>query len=67
MQEGGPIGLIENGDLIKIDVKNRRIDVDLTEEELQNRRDNWASPPLKATSGVLYKARKSSNNKTHFL
>ncbi|GMN63766.1 hypothetical protein TIFTF001_032841 [Ficus carica] len=54
-QEGGPIGLIENGDVIKVDVQNRRIDVELTDGELENRRKKWTSPPYKATSGVLYK------------
>lgn len=54
-QEGGPIGLIENGDFIKVDVENRRIDVELTDGELESRRNKWTSPPYKATSGVLYK------------
>ncbi|EXB76927.1 Dihydroxy-acid dehydratase [Morus notabilis] len=54
-QEGGPIGLIKNGDIIKIDVQNRRIDVELTDGELENRRKTWTSLPYKANSGVLYK------------
>ncbi|XP_062109083.1 dihydroxy-acid dehydratase, chloroplastic [Humulus lupulus] len=54
-QEGGPIGLIKDGDIIKIDVQNRIIDVDLTDDELERRRNNWVQPPYKATSGVLFK------------
>ncbi|GMH26106.1 hypothetical protein Nepgr_027949 [Nepenthes gracilis] len=54
-QEGGPLGLIRNGDIITIDVENRRMDVQLTEEEMAERRRNWTIPPYKADRGVLYK------------
>ena len=64
-QEGGPIGLIKNGDIIKIDVQNRRIDVELTDEELENRRKNWTSPPYKASRGVLYKVRSNTIDRFH--
>ncbi|KAJ8763879.1 hypothetical protein K2173_003661 [Erythroxylum novogranatense] len=58
-QEGGPIGLVRNGDVIKIDVRERRIDVELTDAEMEERRKNWSPPPLKADRGVLYKYIKS--------
>ncbi|CAN1146909.1 Dihydroxy-acid dehydratase, chloroplastic [Linum perenne] len=54
-QEGGPIGLIRNGDTITIDIRERRIDVQLTDEEMEQRRKSWTPPPYKATRGVLYK------------
>ncbi|KAJ4773676.1 Dihydroxy-acid dehydratase [Rhynchospora pubera] len=54
-QEGGPIGLIQTGDQITIDVAKRVIDVNLTEEQLEERRKKWTPPPHKATKGVLYK------------
>ncbi|KAL3726744.1 hypothetical protein ACJRO7_031613 [Eucalyptus globulus] len=54
-QEGGPIGLIENGDVITIDVEKRRIDVQLSDQEMEERRKKWNPPPLKAAQGVLYK------------
>lgn len=54
-QEGGPIGLIQTGDQITIDVAKRRIDVNLTEEQLEERRKRWTPPPYKANRGVLYK------------
>ncbi|GER41669.1 dihydroxy-acid dehydratase [Striga asiatica] len=54
-QEGGPIGLIENGDLVTIDIQKKRIDVNLTNEELNERRKRWNPPPYKAERGVLYK------------
>ncbi|MFS8008110.1 putative dihydroxy-acid dehydratase [Helianthus anomalus] len=54
-QEGGPIGLIENGDIITIDITKRRMDVDLTDKELEERRKTWTAPAYKANRGVLYK------------
>lgn len=54
-QEGGPIGLVKNGDVIKIDVQNKRIDIQISDEEMTERRKRWTPPPYKATRGVLYK------------
>ncbi|KAL9411174.1 hypothetical protein AB3S75_044881 [Citrus x aurantiifolia] len=54
-QEGGPIGLIQNGDIINIDVQKRRIDVQLTDEEMEERRRKWTPPAYKVNCGVLYK------------
>jgi dihydroxy-acid dehydratase len=54
-QLGGPLALVENGDSITIDAENNRIDVDLSDEELDSRRARWTAPPLKATRGTLYK------------
>jgi dihydroxy-acid dehydratase len=54
-QEGGPIALIEDGDRIRIDAIENRIDVALEPAELAARRKAWKAPPLKATRGTLYK------------
>lgn len=54
-QEGGPIGLVQNGDKITIDVVKRVIDVELTEAELEERRRKWTPPPHKAARGALWK------------
>ncbi|KAI3523640.1 hypothetical protein L1887_01916 [Cichorium endivia] len=54
-QEGGPIGLVKNGDIITIDISKRRMDVDLSEQELNERRKSWTAPAYKAERGVLYK------------
>lgn len=54
-QEGGPIGLIKDGDVITIDIEKRRMDVNLTDAELNERRKKWTPPPYKAEKGVLYK------------
>lgn len=49
---GGAIGLIEGGDAVKIDVPERRLSVDLSEGELEERRARW-SPPDEELSGWL--------------
>lgn len=54
-QEGGPIGLIQDGDMITIDVQKRRMDVALSEEQFAERRNKWVQPPYKARRGVLHK------------
>jgi dihydroxy-acid dehydratase len=53
--EGGLIGLLEDGDIITIDSENNRLDVDLSDEEIQERRKNWTKPAYKAQTGVLKK------------
>jgi dihydroxy-acid dehydratase len=54
-QEGGPIALIRDGDLITIDAKQNRLDVAVDEAEMAQRRAQWSMPPFKATRGTLYK------------
>ncbi|GKD08779.1 dihydroxy-acid dehydratase, chloroplastic, partial [Tanacetum coccineum] len=39
--EGGPIGLVQNSDIITIDISKMRMDVQLTEEELNEPRKSW--------------------------
>ncbi len=58
-QIGGPIGLVRDGDQITIDAGTNRLDVDLSEQELSQRRASFAAPPYKATRGTLYKYIKS--------
>ncbi|MEY4604868.1 MAG: hypothetical protein RIT43_2160 [Bacteroidota bacterium] len=53
--DGGPIALVQNGDVITIDAVNNTIDLAVSEEELNERRKNWNQPELKVKSGVLYK------------
>jgi dihydroxy-acid dehydratase len=54
-QEGGPIGLIRDGDVITIDAATQRLDVDVSEQEMEQRRSAWQMPPYKAARGTLYK------------
>jgi dihydroxy-acid dehydratase len=58
-QEGGPLALVQNGDIIRIDAKKDTIEVLVDEDELERRRKEWKAPPLKKTSGVLYKYAKN--------
>ena len=50
---GGPIALIEEGDIIKIDIPNNSLNVDVTDEELAKRKENWKPRTPKVTTGYL--------------
>lgn len=52
---GGPIGLLKNGDIIKIDSKAKLLEVKLSDAELEKRRKNWKQPVPKYKFGVLRK------------
>jgi dihydroxy-acid dehydratase len=54
-QEGGPIGLIRDGDRIVIDAEKLIIDSDVSPEEMERRRKEWKAPALKYTKGTLKK------------
>lgn len=58
-QRGGLIGLLQDGDEITIDAVNNRLEVALSDAEIAKRRAAQALPPLKATSGYLYKYAKT--------
>ncbi len=49
---GGPIALVRDGDIISIDIPARRLDIELSDEELQRRRAEW-KPPQRPLSGWL--------------
>lgn len=53
--KGGPIAAIRNGDMIRFDVNQRRLDVELSAEELDTRLRQWSPPPPRYTSGVMAK------------
>jgi dihydroxy-acid dehydratase len=54
---GGPIALIEDGDPITIDAEARRVDIDLSDDELAARRAAWKRPKSGVTGGALAKYR----------
>lgn len=54
-QVGGPIGLVQNGDSITIDAVSNEITVDVSDAEMNQRRNAWTEPPYKATRGTLFK------------
>jgi dihydroxy-acid dehydratase len=51
--EGGPIGLLRPGDRIHLDVPNRKLAVELSEQELEERRRTWQPPPARFPRGWL--------------
>ncbi|QDU17607.1 Dihydroxy-acid dehydratase [Gimesia maris] len=54
-QEGGPIALVKNGDKVIIDADKNRLEMDVSDAELEERRKAWTAPPFKYTRGTLYK------------
>ncbi|MBN4080236.1 dihydroxy-acid dehydratase [Beggiatoa alba] len=61
-QEGGPIGLIKNGDTITVDAEKLVLNVDVDEAEMETRRTQWRMPAYKATRGTLFKYIKAVKN-----
>ena len=62
---GGPIALIEEGDIIKIDIPNNILNVDVSDEELAKRKEKWQPREPKITDGYLrrYAALVTSGNR----
>ena len=62
---GGPIALIEEGDIIKIDIPNNSLNVDVKDEELAKRKEKWQPREPKITDGYLrrYAALVTSGNR----
>jgi dihydroxy-acid dehydratase len=56
---GGPLALVQNGDSITIDLDTRRIDAALTEEQWQQRRDEWRAPVPAQDVGWLQQYRRN--------
>jgi L-arabonate dehydrase len=50
---GGNLALVQNGDMIELDVKNRRLHLDVSDEELARRRTLWKKPELAADRGYV--------------
>jgi dihydroxy-acid dehydratase len=61
---GGPIGLIEEGDTITIDIEGRTLNLEVSEEELARREEAWTQPEPKIKVGYLkrYAAHVTSAN-----
>lgn len=56
---GGPIALVQDGDIISVDAVKNTLDFRVSAEELERRRREWKAPPLKTSQGTLYKYVKS--------
>ena len=52
---GGPIAAVREGDIIHFDIANRRLDVELSDEEIKDRLKTFAPPPLRWPAGVFRK------------
>ncbi|ODV86818.1 hypothetical protein CANARDRAFT_6386 [[Candida] arabinofermentans NRRL YB-2248] len=60
--EGGPIGLVKNGDVIVIDSDNNILDVLVSDEEMAERRKSYVKPAPRYSRGTLYKYSKLVSN-----
>jgi dihydroxy-acid dehydratase len=54
-QDGGPIALVRNGDIVTIDAEKNELSVAVSDGEMAERRKAWTMPPYKATRGTLAK------------
>ena len=61
-QEGGPLALVKNGDVITLDAGNKELSVDLSAAEMAKRKAAWKMPAYKSTRGTLYKYIKNVKN-----
>jgi dihydroxy-acid dehydratase len=61
-QEGGPIALLRDGDVITMDAARNELSVAVSDAEMTKRKAAWKVPPYKATRGTLYKYIKSVKN-----
>ena len=52
---GGPIGLVRDGDLITMNVESRTLDVNISDDEMERRRQEWQPPAPRHTTGVMGK------------
>lgn len=64
-QEGGPIGLVRDGDEITIDAESRELNFSVSDEELAKRREGWTAPPLKYQKGTLFKYARFVKDASH--
>lgn len=62
---GGPIALLQDGDIIKMNVDTRELSVQVSEKELENRRKDWVKPEPNYTTGVMAKYAKLVGSAAH--
>ena len=64
-QEGGPLAFIRNGDRIEIDAEAKTLSVDLTPEELSQRKSEWLMPEYKVRRGTLARYIRTVKDASH--
>ena len=57
--DGGLIALVKDDDIIELDAVTHRMTLQVSDEEIQQRKNSWKRPALKATKGVLFKYARS--------
>jgi len=62
---GGPIALVRDGDMVTIDAQTNTISMDVSEDEIAERRKAWKKPSLTVTRGVLAKYAKLVGDASH--
>ncbi len=51
---GGPLALIKTGDIIQVDIPNRKLDVDISKSEMKKRKEDWVAPKPRYERGYGY-------------
>ncbi|KAF1961891.1 dihydroxy-acid dehydratase [Byssothecium circinans] len=64
-QEGGPIGLVKDGDEISIDAEANELNLNISEQELEQRKKDYVAPPLKFMRGTLFKYARFVKDASH--
>jgi len=64
-QVGGPIALVQDGDMISVDAVKNSLELHVPLEELEKRRSAWIAPPLKVFQGTLFKYVKTVTDASH--
>src|SRR3989344_1193502 len=54
-QEGGPLAIVQNGDMITIDSEKKEISIDISAQEIKKRLSGWKPKEIKYKNGALYK------------
>jgi dihydroxy-acid dehydratase len=52
---GGPIATVREGDMISLDIPNRRLDIEISDDEIASRLRDWRAPKPRYTTGVMAK------------
>ena len=62
---GGPVAVVQNGDVITIDAEKNRIDMDVSDEEISRRLSLWKPPRMPVTRGTLAKYARLVGDASH--
>ncbi|KAF2006309.1 dihydroxy-acid dehydratase-like protein [Amniculicola lignicola CBS 123094] len=62
---GGPVAVVQDGDVITIDAGTNRIDMNVSDEEIASRLKNWKAPRMPVTRGVLAKYARLVGDASH--